>query len=253
MSVPTNNSHKQAAPRPPLIIGGDGRHDSLAESMVECRTALATVVAGCDKGIGYKDHNEDRVLLLPSHELLAVIDGMGGTAGGERAAEIVAEQCAAIPTDIPQAAAAAGKAMSRELPPESGAVFVAARLQSGGDELQCHIWYAGDCQLVAVRNGQPAFISPQEGMGRGTGCPTADYRRRSALPSAATYCHQRADRRRRPGQPHTYCAARGRPATAVLRRHRRQSDADRTVPVSRRQSAKRGATGYLRRHHRAYA
>ena len=48
------------------------------------------VIAGTDKGINYKDYNEDRVVVSPEGNFIAVIDGMGEYGKGDRAAEILA-------------------------------------------------------------------------------------------------------------------------------------------------------------------
>jgi hypothetical protein len=64
----------------PEILDGAGLN-SLAEDIREYKTASGDMIwAATDKGINYKDHNEDRVGVSPQDNMAVVADGMGGMA-----------------------------------------------------------------------------------------------------------------------------------------------------------------------------
>jgi protein phosphatase len=150
---------------PPIILGGSN-HPSTAEGVTSLGLRYA---AATDAGIGYKAHNEDRIVIDPDNNLLAVIDGMGGQSCGEQAAEIIAEALRAIPNDI---AAALLKAKNdlKVLPSDAGACHSEVRIEKDANGLLtlsgCH---GGDVKRLIIEarsallnTGLPLFHASQD-------------------------------------------------------------------------------------------
>ncbi len=82
-----------------IVLDGEGA-ESLADSMRECVLQSGDKVYGAtDKGIGYKDINQDRVGVNPDKNLVVVADGIGGGTNGEVAAQYLTESLLAHPGD----------------------------------------------------------------------------------------------------------------------------------------------------------
>lgn len=112
------------------------------------------VIAGTDKGINYINRNEDRVVISPDANFVAVVDGMGGFENGEISAQILAEHLLQLPTDIQRAVQEAAIVMDRQGIGKGGAVFISARLrrvESGGKFLD--IFQSGDSKLMIIKEG----------------------------------------------------------------------------------------------------
>ena len=80
--------------------------------------------AASDTGL-VRDHNEDRYWIDPAHGAFLVVDGVGGQAAGERAAEIAVAQSAGNSCDC-RSAGGAGAAACRPIASRAAAEAIAA-------------------------------------------------------------------------------------------------------------------------------
>jgi protein phosphatase len=158
----------EAISNAPAILDGK-EAKNLRESIRYFELATGdTVVAGTDKGINYKDHNEDRVIIHPPSSLIAVIDGMGGEYAGEKAAEILAGTLLSSPKDINSAVSQAKQKMADQRLGRGGAVFISARVvveKQPGNSVNKFIEVSqlGDAKLIVIRkNGTVSFESKDE-------------------------------------------------------------------------------------------
>ncbi|HSA60449.1 MAG TPA: FHA domain-containing protein [bacterium] len=124
------------------------------------------IAAASNKGLHYKDANEDRYVVLTSPDgrsLMVAIDGMGGHAGGERAAEIARvaiEKAMADGRSVAEAMTAADAAITsdnasrgitRQAP---GAVAMAVQLTPQADgTYRAAFTGVGDCEALVIRPG----------------------------------------------------------------------------------------------------
>ena len=76
----------------PIIIGqaSTERNDRQESYMIQLPQGLFAFTSY--RGIGYKNLNEDRIIILPQIPLFCVIDGLGGPGDGAKAAEIFTEE-----------------------------------------------------------------------------------------------------------------------------------------------------------------
>lgn len=124
-----------------------------------------SVVAGTDKGIGYKDHNEDRVITVPDGNFVAVVDGMGGHSSGELAAQILAKEFLAQPTDILSAVSKTKKRMTEQGVGDGGAVFISARIVVTPKGKFLDTFQQGDAKLLVIKkNGNVSFESEDDSL-----------------------------------------------------------------------------------------
>ncbi len=136
--------------------------------VTEIKTAIGQVVFYTNKGIGYKDHNEDRIVINTEKNGFAVIDGMGGMGNGEEAAEILAEQIQKgflNNTSYEQVQELAYVEMFNKGVGRGGACYVSARVDQEGI---MHGAMAGDVRLIVVNiKGEVVFETKDEGAGPG--------------------------------------------------------------------------------------
>jgi len=142
-----------------IMDGADAQ--DLAESMRTFELKSGDrILAGTDKGIGYGDRNEDRVVLSPKDNVITVIDGMGGEKGGEVSAQILAESILKNPNDISRAVDSAVNKMESVGIKEGGAVFISAKIRTEGKNRFLDVFQAGDCKLfILKKNGEIGFES----------------------------------------------------------------------------------------------
>lgn len=130
------------------IIGGN-EAESLADSMREYQSPFGVrIYAATDKGRNYKNRNEDRVLVIPEKEYVAVIDGIGGYSRGDRAAELLAEGLASN-DGIARGAELGKQKMQDEMLGNAGACFIAAVLEREDNKIYLAVGQSGDCKCIA--------------------------------------------------------------------------------------------------------
>jgi serine/threonine protein phosphatase PrpC len=122
------------------------------------------VVAGTDKGVDYKDHNEDVVAVSPEKNFIVVADGMGGYGRGDQAARILAENLLLQPNDVTKGAAKAVEDMRDQGMRKEGAVFISARvLDSDESKKSLEVFQSGDAKMIIVKkDGSISFESVDE-------------------------------------------------------------------------------------------
>lgn len=135
-----------------IILGDDvtGAHLRTASGL--------EIAAGCDAGIGYNLNedgssrpNQDRVVLCPDEDFLAVIDGMGGHGDGDLAAAILAEELSEAPRAVTEAIGRARDRM-RDLGGHAGACMMTAHLRRRADGGRSLLVYsAGDVGLFILQ------------------------------------------------------------------------------------------------------
>lgn len=136
---------------------------------VSARGKNCILTAATDKGIDYKDWNEDAVVIVPDHDAGAVIDGMGGmgkTGSGKEAARILGETIrdgfrkGASPSQSQRTAAAR---MNREGLGTGGACYVSWQLKGNAQSRELEVAQAGDCRLVVFgADGSIKFSTTDE-------------------------------------------------------------------------------------------
>lgn len=143
--------------------------DDTIEHPVVIETKFGTLAMGTDKGIGYKDINEDALVYHSAEDQLRImsIDGMGGegvSGAGMLAAGILAEETAKGYQENKTYAEIADSAYQRmidELPksgrsPEKsrgGAVYTGVDIKDG----KLMPYQQGDVRVVVYRNGDPVY------------------------------------------------------------------------------------------------
>lgn len=139
-------------------IGTDNQ-TTLSESVRHLISPSGNIIAAAsDKGILYKDHNEDRVVVNPEIEFYAVVDGMGGYKNGDVAAQIIADQLLALPDNIHSAIEKASNAIDLAINQgtiidnNSGAVFISAKINRSAGKIDLEYSYVGDCALIVLNN-----------------------------------------------------------------------------------------------------
>ncbi|MBP6884054.1 MAG: SpoIIE family protein phosphatase [Candidatus Pacebacteria bacterium] len=108
------------------------------------------VVAGTDLGIGGgKNKNEDRLLVVPGENFVAVIDGIGGEPDGDLAAQVLAEEFQKTPLDIKGAVGRAKLSMKEKgFFERTGACFITARILENNKKKNLEVWQQGNCSVV---------------------------------------------------------------------------------------------------------
>ena len=145
------------------ILDGKGAESLEASARVYELATGDIVIAGTDKGIDYKDHNEDRVVIIPKKDFIAVVDGVGGGAGGgEKAAEILATNLSAS-GDISSAAEKAQREMFEAgLYKRDGAVFISGRIVAREGKKFLEVFQAGDAALVIIKKDNSISFESQD-------------------------------------------------------------------------------------------
>jgi protein phosphatase len=160
---PQDPAGKIEMKKTPEILDGRETKD-LVESMHVFELKSGDMVyAGTDKGINYKDRNEDRVVVYPEKDFIAVVDGMGGRGKGEVAAQILATKFIAQPRDISNAVNQALEEMDNQMVGEGGAVFISAQLNVIPNGKFLDIDQSGDAKLIIIKkDGTVEFESKDE-------------------------------------------------------------------------------------------
>ena len=125
-----------------------------------------TIAYGTDEGIGYKDVNEDAIVVNTGKgNGFAVIDGIGGGGHGDKAAQILAEEFqkglneGASFEDIQKSA---HDRMRMKYMRGSGACYVGFKI----DDKKLNVAQAGDVKLMVIdSNGAIKFETTDEGYG----------------------------------------------------------------------------------------
>jgi serine/threonine protein phosphatase PrpC len=149
------------------VLGGK-KNEDLYESRRDFKTPHGNkIIASTDKGFNYKDINEDRVVISPEHELVVVIDGMGGEGQGSIAAHILAEEIIQTPNDIEVAAKSAKKRFDSEISTsKGGAVFISSQVIYKNSKPFLKVIQAGDAKVIIFnKKGELKFESKDEGQG----------------------------------------------------------------------------------------
>jgi len=152
------------------ITAGEILDGKDAENLVQSMKSFEmksgeSVVAGTDKGIGYKPHNEDRIVVSTEENLVAVIDGMGGMGHGELAAELLAKSISENPENIDDAVLNSIDRMKEKNVGEGGAVFISAKLRTEAGGKFLDISQLGDCKLIIIKkDGKISFESKDQSL-----------------------------------------------------------------------------------------
>ena len=128
-------------------------HTPISQRIIQCETPSGCrITAASDKGINYKDINEDCIYVDPGKNLAVVIDGIGGGTKGRFAAQWVAVGFADYPDDPEQAAKAAMEYMKRDKidPNTDGACFASARIINDGNRKIVDMAKAGDVKILIL-------------------------------------------------------------------------------------------------------
>ncbi len=126
--------------------------------------------ANSNEGIFKKDfskrapHNEDRIVINPKENLFAVIDGVGGSSNGQRAAQILAQQIQKYPNSPQRALNTAAKMMKAEKITGGGACVAICKIQTSPNGKQTlEVTYAGDVKVAVFNKNGKQAIDPQTG------------------------------------------------------------------------------------------
>lgn len=133
-----------------------------APEMAQAKSGL--IAYGSDRGIGYKDENQDCLLIKTANGAFACVDGMGSYDGAAYAAQLLAEAFSAgfdKGQTMEEMQIAAHESMQGERLGEAGACYIAAKIV--GNKL--HIGQAGDVRLIVVRKKEVVFQTRDEGFG----------------------------------------------------------------------------------------
>lgn len=140
--------------KPEILDGHEGK--DLFEGAVEYEFASGDrAIAATDKGVDYKDGNEDRIVVKPEESFFAVLDGVGGHTHGQRAADILAEKLHGGSANVPSAVKEAEEQMALEQQRDNwgklggGACFISGRLiVSEGKKFLSEVYQKGDCAIL---------------------------------------------------------------------------------------------------------
>lgn len=149
-----------------FVLDGDGAKD-LADGIQTFETPDGDIIAAAtDKGIDYKDVNEDRVVVNPKKRFVGVVDGMGGYQFGWKAAQILAKHLGKLPEDIETAVRNAQAEMRDRVIGSGGAAFISFRIiHKKAREVKVEIAQAGDSRIIIADNdGSITFESDDESL-----------------------------------------------------------------------------------------
>jgi len=150
----------------PKILDGAGA-ESLKESIELFELATGdTVVAATDQGKKYKDHNEDRVVVISHKNAFAVIDAMGGHASGLEAAQIHAEKILELPDNPNRAAQNALDKYKKENLGNAGTCFIYGLITTNEEGQKfLNVFQAGDVKLIIYdKNGNIKFQTKDQSL-----------------------------------------------------------------------------------------
>jgi protein phosphatase len=123
----------------------------ISRKIIHCDTGSGyRMTAASDKGVNYKDHNEDCIFIHPEKDLVVVIDGVGSGTEGKIAAQWVAVGFSDYPENPEEAVNAAMGYMKRDRINSStdGACFASARILSDNGKRYVDIAKAGDVKVL---------------------------------------------------------------------------------------------------------
>ncbi len=124
-----------------------------------------TIAYGTDKGVGYKDHNEDVVVVNSEKNGFAVVDGMGGQGHGEEAAGLLAIELKRgfqKGKNFDDVHVKAHRSMVNANVRSGGACYIGAKIE--GDRL--NIGQAGDVKLMVIGvDGKIKYETTDQGFG----------------------------------------------------------------------------------------
>ncbi len=146
-----------------MILGNPTTEREPSQPPLKLDFANGILAAASFRGVGYKDMNEDRILIAPAVSMVAVIDGMGGPGGGETASEILAEELSQLHEPTPALLLAAQSQASERMlkecsSPDSGVCFVILWLV----QETLHVCYAGDVKLIVVDDQQQIKLETRD-------------------------------------------------------------------------------------------
>jgi serine/threonine protein phosphatase PrpC len=143
------------------ILNGE-KSETLKDGITSCDTISGYhVAAATDRG--HKKANQDRVVVSPRANMIAVVDGMGGTGEGEKAAEVVANELVKSPLDLKTAAENAKMRINKHNLGMSGACFLAAKVREDAEGKKLDYCQAGDVGLIIIgKNGKIKYKSTDQ-------------------------------------------------------------------------------------------
>ncbi|MGK5093792.1 hypothetical protein WDW89_17495 [Deltaproteobacteria bacterium TL4] len=129
------------------LVLGNGNSDS--PTTVQSLAWICSAISS--QGVGYKDINEDRIVISPEHNVLCVIDGMGGPGEGDKVSQFLAEALVKLTVFNTDSMDRIFQQVSKRIKTEcqhqgAGACFLIAKLVKP----RLEIWYAGDVKLLLV-------------------------------------------------------------------------------------------------------
>ncbi len=138
-----------------------GKEAEMSEPKV-IKTKLGEIAFITNRGIGYKDENEDALVIGAEQDAFSIIDGMGGVGGGAQAANIMAEQIlngwqnGMSSRHIQESA---HRRMAEENLGGGGACYASTRIE--GNILK--VAQAGDVRVIVIREGKVVWSTEDEG------------------------------------------------------------------------------------------
>jgi serine/threonine protein phosphatase PrpC len=187
------------------ILDGERAEDLYSSALVYETLSHDRLVAGTEKGVNYKATNEDRVVVDPVRNFVAVVDGVGGDRGGEVSAQILAEALKKNPTNIQRALENAyAQMVDEEIGEQGGAVFISAEIIEDPQKRKyLDINQVGDATLfVADKAGVVRFNSIAHG-------PVAEFVKDGTITADEALYHQRRNE--------VYDTVNGREAAQAIR------------------------------------
>lgn len=168
VSSPVSSPVRMVPPAPPVQLPKNYLKENMGESVAHQSIDLGGIAAGRDPGRGYKDHNEDRFVIVHFTNAAGekvtrtfAIDGMGGHDGGEFAAvfyQFIAEQKGANPDlSMKDVILLGDKEMQRQsewkrLNGDPGAVMVGVEVLEGKDgSYKVRFADVGDAEAVVFK------------------------------------------------------------------------------------------------------
>lgn len=161
-------SHENAELKASEVLDGKGLN-SLAEDIHEYTLRSGDKVYGAtDKGIDYKDTNEDRVGVNPEGNLIVVADGMGGYKHGDIAAQYLTESLLANPDDHLKGLDVCRNKLVKEKDPDkrkSMTCFASVQItEDDTGKKYANILRAGDVKVLIIRNNEVIYKSKDESL-----------------------------------------------------------------------------------------
>ncbi|MBA3581829.1 MAG: hypothetical protein H0W44_05170 [Gammaproteobacteria bacterium] len=113
-----------------------------------------------------RTHNEDASVLIPSHDQITVIDGMGGYGNGVAMRDVFVEHLLKNPGDIQATALATQIAYDEMKVPQGGVCVLSAQVRRENQFFKVHLSQAGDVHALLVDNtGDVKYESVDEAIG----------------------------------------------------------------------------------------